>query len=100
MAAGFILLTGLAAAYFHLIGANDRSAPASQIVLPKALAEPNSYKPLTVEQALKANDALPFAQRVDGPARRFVLRTNSDTRARAIECRRSSATFALGPRCT
>jgi spore germination cell wall hydrolase CwlJ-like protein len=54
--------------------------------LPEALARPNAFKPLTVEQAIEANSKLPFAQRRDDPAREFLLKTGGDDRGRAIEC--------------
>ena len=54
--------------------------------LPEALARPNAFKPLTVEQAIEANKKLPFAQRRDDPAREFLLKTGGDDRGRAIEC--------------
>ena len=54
--------------------------------LPKALAQPQAFKPLTVEQALDANSKLPFTTRADNPARGFVLTADSDNRGRAVDC--------------
>lgn len=56
------------------------------VPLPKALAQPQAFKPLTVEQALDANAKLPFTTRADNPARGFVLNSDSDNRGRAVDC--------------
>ena len=85
--AGLLLLGGLIAGAFYFVRADAQAArPAKTVPLPKALEQPNAFKPLTVEQAIAANQALPFAQRVDDPASKFVLHSDSDNRARAIEC--------------
>ena len=85
--AGLLLLGGLIAGAFYFVRADAQAArPAKTVPLPKALEQPNAFKPLTVEQAIAANQALPFAQRVDDPAGKFVLHSDSDNRARAIEC--------------
>ena len=85
--AGLLLLSGLIAGAFYFVRADAQAArPAKTVPLPKALEQPNAFKPLTVEQAIAANQALPFAQRVDDPAGKFVLHSDSDNRARAIEC--------------
>lgn len=84
--ASLLLLGGLVAAYFYFVLAAQGAGQAASVPLPKALAEPNAFKPLTVEQAIQANEALPFAQRLDDPAHKFVLHVDSENRARAIEC--------------
>ena len=85
--AGLLVIAAIVGAYFYFGPADAQSARSSATVpLPKALAQPNAFKPLTVEQAIEANQALPFAQRVDDPAGKFVLHSDSDNRARAIEC--------------
>jgi hypothetical protein len=43
-------------------------------------------RPLTPEEAAKENAERPFAARPDTPAGRFVLKTDSEDRARAITC--------------
>ena len=85
---------GLLLLLFGLIGARiyrarpDRTSTGSAmtIPLPKELAQPNLFKPLTVEQALDANRKVPFAQRRDDPARKFILKVDGDDRDRAVEC--------------
>ena len=85
---------GLMLLVFGLIGAQPyRAHPdgtsaghAVMVPLPKALADPNLFEPLTVEQAIDANDKLPFAQRRDDPARKFILKADGDDRGRAVEC--------------
>lgn|GEM_PF-1297902 len=77
-----------------LIGAQLLRAPPGQkssesvvvVPLPEALAQPNSFKPLTVEQAIEANKKVPFAQRRDDAARGFILKVEGDDRGRAVEC--------------
>ena len=61
-------------------------APSVTVPLPEALAQPNSFKPLTVEQAIEANKEVPFAQRRDSAAREFILKVDGDDRGRAVEC--------------
>ena len=82
-----LLLAGLIAGYFHFMRADIQGAQQAGISpLPKALAQPNAFKPLTVEQAIEANEALPFARRLDDPARKFIIHVDSESRGRAIEC--------------
>lgn len=54
--------------------------------LPEALARPNAFRPLTVEQAIEANSKVPFAQRRDDAAREFILKADGVDRGRAVEC--------------
>ncbi|MCY7281121.1 MAG: cell wall hydrolase [Sphingomonas bacterium] len=82
-----LLLVGLIGAQFHRAGHDQMSAERSVAVpLPEALAQPNSFKPLTVEQAIEANGNVPFAQRRDDAAREFMLKIDGDDRGRAVEC--------------
>ena len=82
-----LLLAGLVAGYFHFMRADIQGAQQAGVSpLPKALAQPNAFKPLTVEQAIEANEALPFARRLDDPARKFIIHVDSESRGRAIEC--------------
>ncbi|MEP7316324.1 MAG: cell wall hydrolase [Sphingomicrobium sp.] len=84
-----LLLLALAGALFQRArSAQVKAAPetATLVPLPEALARPFSFKPLTVEQAIDANSELPFTQRKDVAAREFVLKADSDTRGRAIDC--------------
>lgn len=62
------------------------AAAAAAAQLPKSLAQPQAFQPLTVEEALNANSKLPFTDRVDTPARGFVLNANSESRGRAVDC--------------
>lgn len=82
-----LVVIGSMVIYFYG-GQPEAKAPAQTSIapLPKALAQPNAFKPLTVEQAIEANKELPFAQRRDDPARAFVLKVDSDNRGRAIDC--------------
>lgn len=50
------------------------------------LAPLNIVKPLTPEQAIAANQERPFDAAPDTPARQFSLKTDANTRDRALEC--------------
>lgn len=82
-----LFVIGLAAVqgYFSQ-GTDHTDRPATAVTLPEALAQPNAFKPLTMEQAIKANDSLPFTTRRDEAARKFVLQADGENRARAVEC--------------
>ena len=68
-----LFLIGLVATQrFFARGANQTLRPATSVTLPEALAQPNAFKPLTMEQAVEANHNLPFTTRHDDPARKFV----------------------------
>ena len=75
-------------------GTTGSSAPAT--ALPKALAQPNLFKPLTPDQAVDANASLPFAMRPDSPAHKFLLTADSDSRERAIECLGQAVYYEAG----
>ena len=80
-------LLGLIGTQLHLVRREPMSpAPAVTVALPEALAQPNSFKPLTVEEAIEANREVPFASRLDDAARSFILKVDSDDRGRAVEC--------------
>jgi len=82
-----LLLVGLIGAQIHRLGPGPKPAPpVATVPLPKALAQPNAFKPLTVEQAIEANKELPFAQRRDDAAQAFNLKVDGTDRARALEC--------------
>ncbi len=87
--AAVILLIGLSIAALLLTrdqstSPKPRSIPA--VPLPEALARPQSFQPLTVEQAIEANAKLPFTARSDVAAGKFVLNAASNTRSQAIDC--------------
>jgi spore germination cell wall hydrolase CwlJ-like protein len=50
------------------------------------LPPPNLLKPLTPDEAAKANEERPFVSRPDTPAARFVLHTDPADRERALNC--------------
>jgi cell wall hydrolase len=50
------------------------------------VALPNLVRPLAPEEAIKQNQARPFDAVPDTPARMFLLRTDLNSRDRAIEC--------------
>lgn len=52
----------------------------------KALPAPNLIKPVSAEQAVTDNAERPFVVRPDTAARKFILRTGSDDRNRALTC--------------
>lgn len=51
-----------------------------------AVAPLNLVKPLTPEEAIKANEERPFDAPPDTPAKAFTLRTDEISRDRALEC--------------
>ena len=87
-AVGLLLLVfGIVGAQLYRARADRTSTvPAMTVPLPKALGQPNLFKPLTVEEAIDANGKVPFAQRRDDPARKFILKVDDDDRGRAVEC--------------
>lgn len=85
--AALLLLLVLIGFLLHRASSDHVSVkPAMPAPLPEALARPNAFQPLTVEQAIQANNKLPFTQRRDDAARQFVLKTSGDDRGRAVEC--------------
>jgi exopolysaccharide biosynthesis WecB/TagA/CpsF family protein len=52
----------------------------------KSLPAPNLLKPVSPQEATKVNAERPFVPRPDSPAKRFILRTDADDRARALTC--------------
>ncbi len=61
--------------------------PALQTAPPASpVALPNLLKPLTPEQAVKQNEDRPFDAAPDSPAAKFRIRTDQESRARAVEC--------------
>lgn len=86
-AALLVVAAGLAyafAQYGRSVGPDSRPAAIDQ--LPKVLSEPNAYKPLTAEQAIEANAAIPFVSTHDRPAGKFVIKADTNDRLRAVEC--------------
>lgn len=82
-----LLLSGLIGTQLHRAGSDQTMAErALGAPLPEALAQPNSFKPLTVEQAIEANSEVPFAQRRDDAASKFILKVDGDNRGRAVDC--------------
>lgn len=83
-----LLLTVAAAIVYRARSVPATPAPeaAATQQLPKALAQPQAFRPLTVEQAQDANAGLPFTTRADTPASKFVLTADSENRGRAIDC--------------
>jgi len=61
--------------------ASRRVPPSTSSVAPL-----NLVRPLTPEEAIKANEEKPFNAPPDSPAKAFNLRTDTDSRGRALEC--------------
>lgn len=60
---------------------------AARTPVPQAAVAPlNLVKPLTPEEAVKENQARPFDAPPDTPAKQFRLKTDEDSRDRALEC--------------
>jgi len=81
-----LLIGSIGSQIYRLRPGPTAPPPAATDPLPKALAQPNAFKPLTVEQAIEANKELPFAQRRDDAAQAFNLKVDSTDRGRAVEC--------------
>ena len=82
-----LLLIGVVVAQIYRPRPAPRApAPKATLPLPEALAQPNAFRPLTVEQAIEANRELPFAQRRDDAAGAFVLKADGGDRGRAVDC--------------
>jgi exopolysaccharide biosynthesis WecB/TagA/CpsF family protein len=89
-----VLAVAIYATGFPSLPSWPRSAATSTSRLPpatmaKALATlppPNLLRPISPEEASKENAERPFVERPDTPASRFVLRTDSEDRSRALEC--------------
>lgn len=58
-----------------------------------ALPPPNLLKPLSPEEASKENAERPFVSRLDSPASRFLLKTDTEDRARALTCLAQAAYY-------
>lgn len=82
----FLLLAVAGSALYRARSDPRTTRPVQEARLPEALAQPQSFKPLTVDEALDANSKLPFTDRRDVAASGFVLKADSDNRGRAIEC--------------
>jgi spore germination cell wall hydrolase CwlJ-like protein len=61
-------------------------ASSTTVVPPINLPPPNLYRPLSPDEAAQENAARPFVKRPDTPASKFVLRTDSADRERALAC--------------
>ena len=61
----------------------SRRAPAQSA---SAVAPLNLVRPLTPEEAIKVNEEKPFDAPPDSPAKAFNLKTDNDSRGRALEC--------------
>jgi spore germination cell wall hydrolase CwlJ-like protein len=61
-------------------------ARAANAAAQEPVAPPNIVKPLTPEEALKANAERPFDSTPDTPAKQFRLNTDDGSRGRAVEC--------------
>jgi spore germination cell wall hydrolase CwlJ-like protein len=90
-----IAALGLAAAYgirsfspreqANTASVTEALPPTSQLAQIN-LPPPNLLKPLTPDEAAKANEERPFVSRPDTPAARFVLHTDPADRERALNC--------------
>ena len=86
-------LTTVAAIYLLTVKLSGDGGTSVTTELPRpqnatvmGLPPPNLLRPMSTEEAAKLNAERPFVNRPDTPAGRFVLKTDSEDRARALNC--------------
>ena len=67
-------------------GSITAAVPQAPAIAQIRLPPPNLLKPLTPEEATKANEQRPFVARPDSAAAKFVLHTDAADRERALNC--------------